>query len=222
MLLELNGGTVDWLQASGLPTELREYTTSVVGFTGKIDFESIDDIIIDQVVDNLEAMFAAAGVDVNISTNPADFEFEEFSTVFLTRSNDPVNFFTSQFYGASEHVDVLNADHNDEAVVYVPTLSVLGLAPSTDDIDQFGDSLSAAVGRRIGELLGVRMEAPSFGIETVNVQSSNSVELFGDDQSYRFSTIDQALSNGYDSITDTMFFLGRQSADSLLDRILAQ
>ena len=223
VLLELNGGSVDWLQAGGLVTQLGGYTTSVVGFSGKIDFQDIDDIIIDNVIDNLESMFSAAGVAVTVSTNPADFEFQDFSTVFLTRSNDPINFFASQFYGASEHVDVLNADRNDEAVVYVPTLATLGLTPGAPGIEQFSDSLTAAVGRRVGELLGLRMEAPSGGLGgSVNVQSSNSVEIFGTDLSYRFSNTDQTLSNGYDTIDDTIFFMGRQNAGSLLDRILAE
>lgn len=223
VLLELNGGSIDWLEAGGRVTQLGEYTTSVVGFSGKIDFQDIDDIIIENLVDNLESMFAAAGVAVTVSTNPADFEFQDFSTVFLTRSNDPINFFASQFYGASEHVDVLNADRNDEAVVYVPTMATLGLTPGTPGIEQFSDSLTAAVGRRIGELLGLRAEAPTTGFGgTVNVQASNSVEVFGDDLSYRFSTVDQTLSNGYDTLNDTIFFMGRQNATSLLDRILAE
>jgi hypothetical protein len=222
VLIELNGGTIDWLQAGGLTTQLQSYTTSVVGFTGKVDFQDVDDLIIDIMLDNLEAMFAAAGVDVNISTNPADFEFEDFSTVFLTRSNDPINFFSAQFYGASEHADVLNADHNDEAVVYVPTLGVLGLTPGEPGVEQFADSLTAAVGRRIGELLGLRTEAATFGGQTVNVMASNSPEVFGTNLSYRFSTVDQELSDGYNSLTDTIFFFGRQNASSLLDRILSE
>jgi hypothetical protein len=223
VLLELNGGTVDWLRAGDLESRFGPFTTSVVGFTGRFDGVDVDDVIIQRLVDNLEASFAAAGVDVNVSTNPADFEFEDFSTVFLTRTNDPINFFTAQLYGASEHSDVLNADHNDEAVVFVPTLATLGLTPGEPGVEQFADSLTAAVGRRIGELLGLRMEAPiQVPGAVVQMQASNSVEVLGTNLSYRFSTLDQALSNGYDSITDTDFFLGRQNSGSLLDRILSE
>jgi hypothetical protein len=78
------------------------------------------------------------------------------------------------------------------------------------------------VGRRIGELLGLRTEAATGGGQVVNVLASNSPEVFGNNLSYRFLTFDQELSDGYNSLTDTIFFFGRQNAGSLLDRILSE
>jgi len=220
IFIETGGGTVDWLEVAGQVTDLTPYTASVVGFNGKIDGKNVDQIILDSLVQNLQNTFAAAGVPVNISTNVSDFEFQDFSTVFLTGDGDPLNFFNDRIYGASQHADALNADPTDEAVVFVPSLGILGLTPSDSDVEQFADSLSAAVGRRIGELLGLRLHVelnnPING--AFPIQAANSPELFG--LPFRFADADIPLSTQFDTQSETAFFLGEQNSESLLDQIL--
>lgn len=223
IFIETNGGSIDWLQAGGLTTTLSPFTTRGLGFTGTIGITPVDQFILNGLVDSLEDIFQAAGVDVRISTNPADFEFEDFSTVFLSNMNDPVNFFNDRLYGYSQHVDPLNADRSDEAVVFIPTLGALGYTPSEPDIELFTQSLTAAVARRIGELVGLRTTAnidPVGGVQ--DVMTAASVESVpGAGGVYRFSSLDRVLSNGFDTLNDTDFFLGQQNDISLLDRILA-
>src|SRR5205807_1040461 len=105
------------------------------------------------------------GFDVHFSTNPADFEFQPHSTIFLTSTSDPINplfdpftafnfdffsrqFFNTQPYGVSQHSDALNANLEDEAVVFIPSFALQGRTPSQGDADLFVQSLTAAVGRR--------------------------------------------------------------------------
>jgi len=223
IFIETGGGTVDWLEVAGQTTILEPYTTSVVGFNGKINGQSVDQVVLNDVVQGLQNAFTAAGVPVNISTNVADFEFEDFSTVFLTKAGDPLNFFNDRLYGVAEHSDPLNADLNDEAVVFVPTLGILGLTPSEADVDQFGESLTAAVGRRVGELLGLRLHVPTGSLDggqSFPIQASNSPELFG--LPFRFNDANLPLSTQFDTELDSAFFLGEHNSASLLDKIFAQ
>jgi hypothetical protein len=221
VLIETRGGLIDWLETSGTATNLQAFSTSVLGFTGKINGMTVDDFVLSSIITDLNLLFAASGVDVQFSTNPSQFEFQDFSTVFLTNSVNPINFFTDRIYGVAEHADALNADRNDEAAIFIPSMSTLGYTPSVQDIEDFTDSLTSAVGRRVGELLGLRMTQDGGASVLVDPQSANSVEnlpiLNG---TYQFSTLDRALSGRFDSIGNTDFFLGRMNSQSLLDAVL--
>lgn len=220
--LELNGGTVDWLLSGEQLAEFDAFDTRVLGFTGKINNVPVNTYIATNLVTRLEAIFAARGYDVDVSTNSANFEFEDFSTVFITNTNDPITFFNDGIYGFSQRSDPFNADRNDEAVVFVPSFTTLGYTPSQTDIDGFTDSLTGAVARRMGELLGLRISANTGSGATVDPMAANSVATIpATNGGYRFSAIDRALSPTGDSLDSTDFYLGRINGASLLDAILS-
>lgn len=231
IFIETRGGIIDWLEVGGFDTNLEAFDAAALGFTGTIGAQPVGTYILNRLISNLQTVFAAAGVDVRISLNPADFEFEDFSTVFISNSFDPVNPIISSIFGVSEHADVLNADNEDEAVVFVPSLGTLGLDPSQAGANAFADSLTSAVGRRIGELLGLRMTTNDFS-DNGDIMAQNSV-LFPSSPSL-FSEFSRPLSSPFDGSSaslfqplgllddydNTDFFLGQQNAVSLLDLIL--
>jgi hypothetical protein len=221
IFIETNGGVIDWLESGGLETQLDGFSTAVLGFTGRIGGMSVDAYVRTNLISNLQSLFDSAGYDVTFSSNSAQFEFEDFSTVFLTTTNDPIGFFTDRLYGVSEHADVLNADRNDEAAIFVPSMATLGYTPSENDINDFVDSLTGAVARRVGELMGLRLTVGDPG-GNIDPQAANSVENIPTGGNvYQFSTVDRMLSTQFDSIPDTQFYLGVMNGQSLLDAILA-
>lgn len=249
VLIETNGGVVDWLEASGRATTLSGFDAQTLGFNGTLEGgQDVQSYILQQVVLKLQSTFNAAGLAVNFSTNPADFEFQNYSTVFLTSAADPVglvfgdNFIPAvsiadllfpdligtlveQPYGYSEHVDVMNADDSDEAVVFVPPMGLLGFSNSQADVDRFTNSLSAAIGRRTGELLGLRLTSeftPGNSQTTFDIMASNSVSdpnSIGRD--LRLFGALRLLSGVGDTTVSTDFYLGAQSATGLLSQFVA-
>src|SRR5262249_54324265 len=82
VFLETHGGVINWLEAGrGVTTALNPYTTSGVGFTGLVGNTPVDDFILNNVQNNLNAIFSAANVNINLSTNVALFQGQDFSTV---------------------------------------------------------------------------------------------------------------------------------------------
>lgn len=222
IFLETKGGSIDWLLAGGLTADLNPFTARALGITGSVNNLPADTYILQSLVAALNGAFAAAGVDVVVSTNLADFEFQDFSTIFLTTSNDPINLFNSEIYGYSEHSDPFNTDKNDEAVVFIPALATLGYTPSTSDVDLVVQSLTGAVGRRVGELLGLRMlRSTGSSASPVSIMTADSVENApGTLGVYRFSSSVGLLSNRVDSLDDTNFFLGGQIDVLALQKVL--
>lgn len=235
IFLETRGGSVDWLEAGGLTTNLAGFDSKALGYMGNVaDGRTIDKFLLDSIISQLTSAYTAAGVDIRISTNPADFEFQDYSTVFLTSQFDELSFLNSGFaffgigsianqpFGYSERSDPLNTNARDESVVFIPSASVLGYNQSQAELDQLSQSLSAAVGRRIGEMLGLRISNSYGTVADADIMAANSVETIpGLDQPYRYSNTSRLLSSSVDPIDDTNFFLGRQRSVSLLDRILA-
>jgi len=244
VLLEFNGGTIDWLEVGGFGTDLLPYSSSALGFSGTIDGLPVDTFVQRELVENLNGIFQGAGYDVTFSSNASSFQGQEFSTVFVTDSSDPVNFTFSadplnfffnpfdfgvggfglgfeEIFGYSERSDPFNADRNDEAVVFVPQLTALGFNPSDAEVRDLTDALSAAVGRRVGELLGLRTTFQSGAGTTVDVFAANSPGTLpsGD---YIIPAFARPLSARFDQLDDTQFFLGQQNSQSLLDSILSR
>lgn len=251
--IETNGGSVNWLQAGGLTTNIGGFFARTLGFNG-IVANGLDAqaYILSNLVASLNALFQSSnilgsGYDVHFSTNPAEFEFQPFSTIFLTSNSDPVsvifdsffplnplagsglgnNFFSTQPYGFSEHSDPFNADVEDEGVVFAPSFGNLGLTPGKAGVDRFVQSLTASVARRAGELMGLRVTADN-NITTATLGAgfdpfaADSVQgTPGQNRAYSLSQTARALS-GVDSIEDTNFFLGQQDSRSLLDKILGR
>lgn len=244
VFLEFNGGSLDWLQVGDVTTDVLPFSSEALGFSGNIDGVPVDTFIRRELVTELNDLFQGAGYDVTFSSNASDFQGQDFSTVFITDSSDPVNFTFSadplnfffnpfdfgvggfglafeEIYGYSERSDPFNADRNDEAVVFVPQLTALGFNPSEPQVRDLTEALSAAVGRRVGELLGLRTTAITGPGASVDVFASNSPGNLptGD---YIIPSFARPLSSRFDPLDDTQFFLGQQNSQSLLDSILSR
>jgi hypothetical protein len=251
VFLETGGGQIDWLSAFGDTTRLAAFTSRTLGFSGGLqDGTPIQTVILNQLVSTLNTIYQSAGYDVRFSTNSRDFEFQDFSTVYLSSGVDPINlvfsntffdplaaffgdtintFDTAQPFGASQRSDPFNADLNDDAVVFVPSFGLLGLSQSDNDRAAFVQSLSNAIGRRVGELTGLRITDDSTlaqnpndptGAPILDVMASNSPVFTV--PNWRLRAESRALSGDADSTISTNFFLGRQSGVSLLDQILGR
>ncbi|UYV11783.1 MAG: hypothetical protein NCW75_10795 [Phycisphaera sp.] len=244
VLLEFNGGSVDWLEVGGVETDLLPFSSRALGFSGTIDGLPVDTFVQRELVDNLNDIFQGAGYDITFSGNASAFQGQDFSTVFVTDSNDPINFTFSadplsfffnpfdfgvggfglgfeEIYGYAERSDPFNADRNDEAAVFVPQLTALGFNPSDAEVRDLTDALSAAVGRRVGELLGLRATFQTGLGANVDVFAANSPGNLptGD---YIIPAFARPLSSRFDQLEDTQFFLGQQNSQSLLDSILSR
>ncbi|MFM9994677.1 MAG: beta strand repeat-containing protein [Phycisphaerales bacterium] len=217
VFIETRGGSVDWLEVGGLTTQIGAFSGSTLGFTGTVSGQGVDTYILSNLVAQLTAIFNAAGVDVVISTDPNAFEFQDFSTVFLASTNDPIRFFNERNFGATERSDPFNTDRNDEAVVFVPSFGTLGFTPSVNDVNDFVDSLTGAVARRIGELNGLRFTEDA-GTPGGDPMASNSPENFGG--AFTLPSASRPLSGRFDLSVDQDFYLGNQAAVPLLNRIL--
>ncbi|MEM1328957.1 MAG: hypothetical protein AAGG07_00200 [Planctomycetota bacterium] len=243
VLLELDGGTIDWLLTGDRSINVAPFSAETLAFSGEIDGTPVLDLIINGdgqtvgVVDRLNAIFQSEGLDVTFATSPAAFEFESFSTVFVTSSPDPVGqVLPTSFagetiaelsglnvnpFGYSEHSDPFNSDRDDEAVVFAPPLSLFGFSSSREGIEDFNDSLTAAISRRVGELLGLRLTGDDLGFgDPFAADSVSTVPLFGEFDIPDPGTA-RPLTTRFDELLSQDFFIGRQDSGSLLDRILS-
>jgi hypothetical protein len=219
ILIETRGGTIDWLQVGGLVTSLAPYTTSLLGFNGNIGGLTVDSYILSQVVANVQAMFSSVGLNVVVSSNPADFEFQQFSTIFLTSSTDPTSVSAASEFGYSQHSDPGNLDLTDEGVVFLPSFGLLSYSPTQAGADQLAQSISAAVARRSGELMGLRLTGNSSTLDTpIDVLSANSVINTPSATTYGIINSARPLSDPWDSTFRTDFFLGKENAFALLSK----
>lgn len=240
-LIETNGGTIDWLEVAGQSTSLRKFDISLLGYTGTMpNGQTIQNYVLGKIRNDLQTTFNAAGLAVNVSTNPLDFEFQEFSTIYLASTSDPVSlvfsnanfgallglggsaFLATQPYGYSQKIDVLNADSNDDAVVFLPTFATLGYTPSLADIDNLASSITAAIGRRAIELMGGRVTSDYSGqASLLDIMAANSVVTVpGTGQTYSVSNQSNNLSDTSDSVESTNFFLGLENTRSLLSKFI--
>lgn len=244
VLVEFNGGSIDWLEVGSLDTDLLPFSSRALGFSGTIDGLPVDTFVQRELIDNLNDIFQGAGYDIMFSSNASAFQGQDFSTVFVSDSSDPVNFTFSadplnfffnpfdfgvggfglgfeEIFGYAERSDPFNADRNDEAVVFVPQLTALGFNPSDGEVRDLTDALSAAVGRRVGELLGLRTTFQTGAGGSVDVFAANSPGNLpaGD---YIIPAFARPLSSRFDQLDDTQFFLGQQNSQSLLDSILSR
>ena len=224
VLVDFGGGTVNFIQANPYKTTSFEaFDAESVGLAiniqtgpGEFDVVSATQYIRDQTVLALQAAFDAAGLNVIVSANPGDFEGQDYSSVFVTSSDEPPALFGNGQFGVTQRVDIFNANANDQAVVFANALTVLGDTPDRDGVDSFVTHLSTAVGRRIGELVGLRANTAENNGAAPDIMASNSVAtgLAGGFQNFA-----RPLSGQGDSRTDTDFFLGVQNTASLLQRI---
>lgn len=223
ILLETKGGTIDWLEAGrGLTTALAPFSSGVIGFGGTINGTPVDTYILNNLVSNLNAMFTAANVRVNVSTDPSTFARQDFSSVVLAGNLEPSAFFGNGTFGASQSSDMFNTNKNDQAVVFISSLADLGFEPTQAGVDRFTQALTATVARRIGELVGLRLEtnitsastpAPVMGANSPTLATSSS-NAFG------FTNTDRVLAGQGDNAARTTFYLGNQNSLSLIQRVV--
>lgn len=238
--IETNGGEIDWLEAANQITRLIGFDAGVLGFEGETaSGQDLTQFFVDRIISNLQAVFESTGLDVRISTNPRDFEFEPFSTIFLSSDNSPITgsttrsffrfnngieqaAFTDEPLGFSEHADPFNADRGDEAVIFLPSFALFEFTPAPEGIEALADALTASVGRRMAELMGLRISSNASQVANVNdITAANSPSLdVSGGQTFGFVDQVRALSFEGDSISDTDFFLGRQNSADLLNLIV--
>ena len=252
ILLETAGGSVEWLEVGGITTPIGPFVASALGFTGVApNGQQIDTFILDRVTEIMQGVLDSVvvgagsdgifgtsddlrGLDVTVSTDPSDFEFQDFSTIFVSSDLDPIHpvfaqdglfaflanatASTTQPFGISQHVDAGNADRTDEAVIFVPVFTILGYTPSADDLEGFAQSLAAAATRRAGELMGLRFTQDYDPTQDLfDVMGANAVPTIpGDAGSYELPRTSRRLSSDEDSALDTDFFLGYQNAAGVL------
>ncbi len=223
VFLETNGGLIDWLEAgAGVTTALSAFSSSAVGFTGQINGQAVDTYVLNNLVASLNSVFTAANVNIVISTNPNDFARQSFSTVFLAGNVEPNAFFGNGSYGASQKVDFFNVDKNDQAVVFIPALADIGFEPTNAGVDRFVSALTGAVARRIGELVGLRLETAVGGAASpVPVMASDSVAQAANSP-VGFNDVTRNLAGLADNAADTVFYLGTQNAGSLIRQVVIQ
>lgn len=225
ILLETNGGTIDWLEAGdGVTTTLDPFRAAAAGFAGQINGQDVDDYILQNLVFRLNDIFAAANANIAFSYNPVDYEGLPFSTVFLAGNSEPNAFFNNGTFGAVEHVDAFNADKTDQGIVYITSLTTQGNDPSTAGVDRFLDQLTAAVARRVGELVGL-------SFETSNTSAASPVPILGTNSIdtppagagiYAFTNTNRNLGGRTDGTNTQIFFLGQQNSLGLLNRFVAK
>lgn len=251
IFLELGGGTITWYEAGNLATQLAPFSITNLGFSGSAqNGQPVDLYVSANLVTQLNTIFQNAGLNVVFSTNPADFEFEPYSTIYLSSTADTVTplfttfggfnfdrffggnninnaFRPAQPYGASERSDPFNANLTDEAVVFVPSFALLGYNPSQTDLDRALQSLVGAVSRRAGEIMGARIteanlqNAVPFSYDPFAADAASDVPAtFG--RAFAITDVSRQLSTSFDSVTSTDFFLGRQRALSLLNNNVAR
>jgi len=241
VFIETLGGTVNWLQVGNQSTSITPFNPRVLGFQGMAsNGQDVQTYILSNLVASLNALYQGAGFDVRFSTNPNDFEFQPFSSVFLSSDADPITpmfnpfesfnldptqfFLSTEPYGYSQRSDPFNTSLEDEAVVFAPSFALLGLTPSQSDTDAFVKSLTASVSRRVGELMGLRI-TESNGAVAANfdpMASDSPINRPPAGRAYTLSNNARALSNPFDTVTRSDFFLGRQNSVSLLDKVLGR
>lgn len=139
ILLELNGGFASWYGLEG--TTLSAFDLDIIGFKGT------EAQVISLILDEITQDFADAGITVNVSTNPAQFVGEEFTTVFLSNNIEP------GLYGIAQTLDPQNQSKTDEAIVFIPTFASL-IAPG--QIDLLASALADVISHEVAHTLGLR------------------------------------------------------------------
>ncbi len=187
IFLELNGGFADWLGRFG--TELDPFDLSSLGF------ETLETSILSDLTQQVEDKFDAAGVDVNVSINPADFSGEEFTTVFLASNFGDENAFGG-IRGSHEEIDPLNSNAKQQAVVFVDSHD--GFEPGQEEL--FTNELANTLTKEVAHTLGLRLQS-SLDDGITGFSSTAGLEL-------NFSPLSYGLSE---------FFFGFQNEVAMLE-----
>ncbi len=157
VVIETNGGSIDWLESYG-ETTLDGFDLGVLGMKGQ------EALVLGLLLDGLETIYS--GYDITFATSSAAFEGEDFTTVFLTSSFAPDAFRDPIEYGYNDGVDVFNANKNQEAVMFLPKYSTVfsvavdgALEPVPLMLgleEQLATALSNTIAKELGETFGLR------------------------------------------------------------------
>ncbi len=226
-VIETNGGSIDWLD-SFAPTNLAPFSGLTLANVNGLGGLTAREYTLSTLTARLNALFAVAGVPVNVSLTANTFVGQQFSTIFLTDTLEPRSEVGLRRFGASQGVDVGNANRSDEAVVFAPTIAAItfqgsGFPINQAGIDAYVVGLTSAIARRMGELMGVRITAPLTTInDPVQVESGNSPDI-----SPQFNVLYgnivvgglQRLPGTAGSGLLTNFAIGQQDTTTLLRRL---
>ncbi len=220
-LIETRGGQVDWLEV-GSRTLIQGWDPEINGFTGRVNGIPVLDYVLgdpnninpNNLIAQLNAIFAAipgfAADTVEFSTNPADFEGEVFSTIFLSNTFESSAFFnsletldptgvsrvtptTDVGFGAIQRVDPFNSNKTDQGVVFMQALNLLGNAPTVAGIDRFTQQLAGTVARQAAQLLGLRISAGASGAPVDPTGDGAVTQPPGIGGAYRFDSFSTRL-----------------------------
>lgn len=237
VLIALQGGTINWLETgSNRSTTLAGYNPADNGYANLVNnvsaltYMTTTNAAVNptSLILQLQAMFnAITGFTpggnplVNFSTDASTFAGQPYSTIFLTSSLEPTAFFNNGQFGAVERTDTLNANNTDQGVVFMPSLNALGTAPTQAGLDSFIRQLTVVVGRQVGQLLGVRVQANQGAVPLpgpYDTTANNTFDL-GGPTNFRYSTTGNNLAPVGSVNSGTQFLLGQQTSQNLLQRI---
>jgi hypothetical protein len=181
VVIETNGGSVDWLESYG-ETMLDEFDLGVLGMEGQ------EALVLSLLIDGLDTIFS--GYDITFATSSAAFEGEDFTTVFLTSSFAPDAFRDPIEYGFNDGVDVFNANKNQEVVMFLPKFSTVfsvavpgALEPVPLMLgleEQLATALSNTIAKELGETFGLR-EMDSVAADYANPSQDPAPDGFNND-----------------------------------------
>jgi hypothetical protein len=179
----------------------------------------VDQYVLEQAVSKLQP---CSRPGLNVSSPPTlAFEFQDFSRVFLTSSNDPITIFNRNQLRVLEHSDPFNLDRKRRGRGLLPSLASLGYTPAGRHRRPGALSHRGHGPSRRRAHGPAAQRRPSFIDDPIDIMSANSVvNVPTAGVNYAIDTSDRALSDAFDSGVDTNFFLGRQNAFQLLDKFI--
>ncbi|MCW5764621.1 MAG: hypothetical protein KIT68_01430 [Phycisphaeraceae bacterium] len=239
-LIETRGGSVNWLEPNRTTT-LAAFDAIVNGFSGFIGAQTVNSYILNGdggpqpgLIASLQAIFNAipgfvANSTVRISTNPADFVGQQYSTIFISSSFEPAAFFNNGLFGAVQRVDAFNSNRTDQGVVFLPALNSLGNAPDQAGIDAFTRQLTGIVARQMGQLMGLPITNAGGnlgGPTRINAMAFNAQanDPGAAPNAYAINAADVFLrrasgAGGFAGATTQTFFVGNLNPQQALQRI---
>ncbi|MCK4874000.1 MAG: hypothetical protein KAS72_14860 [Phycisphaerales bacterium] len=220
VLLELGGGTLDWLEVFGT-TELDGFDLNVVGFAGQ------ESTVIATVMTRLNAIFAS--VDVTFATSSAAFENQDFTTVFLSSSFAPPAFGDNIEYAFNNGIDVRNSNTNQEVAVFMPKFAPLGLGLGEEE--ELSNAIANVVAKELAKTFGLR-EIDAIAADASNPSMTNIPYPFAQDDSIMTENLPGAWTGTLAFYVDPMipmaalqldpgeFLMGSATALGMLDAAL--